>query len=875
MSNKNYKEDDDENKSWSSWGPSKVNKFTRKTSLRNESAAKYDDEPATKKTKSEPKEEEFLDIRVSKDNEDRGIFSSENMKKDNESTFFENVVKNLPPRPEQKPTSPSKTSSSKTEYMYRSPSKVLSPLVGGPIPNQSSQYLNYSSPDSQVSGFSHSSGLTGYTAKNTLKSDLTSSFAEMQQQMEQQQKDIENWKQIVNKKESSQKKLKKTLAKLDDHNKTFEYKKGIMEQYLSDSDTSGSDASHEQAEEEEEEEEIKKTAAEEEGPDNLKDVFNDEKSDSDSEPTPDAIINFTENLTILHNQVDKSKNPLEKETLESNLNRMNDQLTELLNQEEITAKNLEALFDPTKINCEEKSDECSLLSITTTMLMNEETLSKLRGNKTVEDSKNRNRNINNIIEIMYKNAIHKKIHTDSGVKKSNRDTIERYMGTDSQFMNVWGGANQTIEKSEWAKEKCCYLCQGLNVYNDGITSPEMEHKLPSLEFYTKVHNINEYYPELLQKWRQYVDNNLKSIQALYSYINCSTSNWAMAKNLLDTKLNNYLKTFQAENSSDEDINKFIALLKVYLMEFAYSHHTCNQMKENSNLNDPKTRDIYIKSVKVAIQKGSYTSQPLLKPVKLLAERSNIIMDDKSFDNIGGHMSLINDYIEEYALILYEDEAREIGKKTLNTITEYCLKKIMLQSLKSTVNFLIEYKNKEKRKNAAKILNNQSEQYIDMLDILDNLKEVFDEYNTLRGRAQSNYTKRTRQDAYSKSNKYNLFLDKMDNLDDDNTVKKLILYGKTDDIKDDDNIKLETMEINTMYNNLFNSNKFQTLLSEYKAKPDKFQNLSNYLDKYVSKEGGKNKTKKNKPKNETRRIKIKSNRKTRRRRRSNNKSKKNK
>ena len=342
------------------------------------------------------------------------------------------------------------------------------------------------------------------------------------------------------------------------------------------------------------------------------------------------------------------------------------------------------------------------------------------------------------------------------------------------------------------------------------------------------------------------------------------------KLFIEPQFNRVLTPFQDENNSNEDISKFIALLKVYLMEFAYSHHTCNQLKSNDNLNDPKVRLQYIKSVQAA-RPDRKQDKSLLKSNKLAEERSNINMDNKTFDNIGGHMSLINDYIGDYALLLYRNEARNFGKTTDNTIKEYCLKKIMVQSVKRTVNFLIEYKNKEKRKNAAKRENNQSEQYIDMLDILDNLKEVSDEYKGKSGRAQSLYTKRTSQDAYSKSNKYNLFLDKMDILDDNNTVKKIILYGKTDDITDDHK-NLEDMEIDTMYNNLRYSDMFKNLLAAYNAK--KFQNLSNYLDKYVSKEGGKNKTKKNKPKNETRRIKIKSNRKTRRRR-SNNKSKKQK
>ena len=641
-----------------------------------------------------------------------------------------------------------------------------------------------------------------------------------------------------------------------------------MAQYLSDSDTSGSDASPGQ------EEEIKKIAAEEEeeGPDdNLKDVFNDEKSESDSEPTPDAIKDFTENLTNLHDQVDNS--PLEKEALETNLNKMNKQLTDILNQEEITAQHLEALFDPTKINCEEKNDDCSLISKTTIMLMNDETIMKLRGNRTLEDVK-RKRNIINIIDSILKNDDIRQIHLDYGKKREHREITERFVETDKQFLNVWGGASQPGDanvQSRWAKYECCYLCGGENISN-GITSPEMEHKLPSLEFYTKVHNINEYYPKLVQAWQQYVDGNLKSIKLLYHYINCNPSAWVNDPKLfIEPQFNLVLTPFQDENNSNEDISKFIALLKVYLMEFAYSHHTCNQLKSNDNLNDPKVRLQYIKSVQAA-NPDRKQDKSLLKSNKLTEEISYITMDINTRNPIiGGHMSLINEYIKDYALIMYEDEAKKNGKKTDNAIKEYCLKKIMVQSVKSTVNFLIEYKNKEKRKNAAKRQNNRSEQYIDMLDILDNLKEVFDEYKILRGRAQSNYTKRTHQDVYSKSNKYNLFLDKMDNLDDNNTVKNLILYGKTEDIKDDVK-KLEDMGIEEMYNNLFKSEKFQTLLTDYRQ--DKYVNLSTYLEKYVSKKGGKNKTKKNKPKNETRRIKIKSNRKTRRRR-SNNKSKKQK
>ena len=189
----------------------------------------------------------------------------------------------------------------------------------------------------------------------------------------------------------------------------------------------------------------------------------------------------------------------------------------------------------------------------------------------------------------------------------------------------------------------------------------MEHKLASLEFYTKVHNINEYYPELLQSWRKYVDENLPSIHKLYNFINCNPRSWVNdPKQFIEAQILQVIDPFQSANSSNEDINKFIALLKVYLMEFAYSHHTCNQLKENDNLNDSKTREKYIKSVGVAKQNRKCTSK-LLKESKLIAEIDNITMGNNRSGIIGGHMSLINEYIKDYALILYKTEAQSNGK----------------------------------------------------------------------------------------------------------------------------------------------------------------------------------------------------------------------
>lgn len=568
---------------------------------------------------------------------------------------------------------------------------------------------------------------------------------------------------------------------------------------------------------------------------------NSETSSNEENSQEESVKEEIEDFDQLLHQVlnDVRKDSEQKEKLDDVLKPIEGKLNDLLNNEIITASDLESIFNSKKDKAN-KSDDVSLISTTTNAIMENTILSKLRGNFTTEDSSKRLRNVNIIIDSIFDmgDNLKQRQHTETGKDVAGRNRGERNDTTVKQFLNVWGGLNQPGTQNDqvkWATESCCYLCGGRNV-NEG-SSPEMEHKIPSLEFFTKVHNMNEKYPNLSDSWRTYVDKNIDAIHDLYNYINCNPKSWAITTNFqltnlddiirkkykfIDDQINKTLKNFKPEEN-EERLEDFIRLLKVYLMEFAYSHHTCNQVKENANLNNVKERTEYIKSLYRALSPTVDVKniKGMLNSNKRSAEISSINLDrnvtdmsnNKNYKIIGGHIELINAYIKKYALELYKDD-EQIKKKSDKNKEEYCLKKMMVQSIKSTINYLVYIKNKEQDKKQLVFANKNSERFIDILEALTNLKKIMDDYEVLRPRAKTTFTTRKHSDAYSKSNSYNLFLDVIDGLDESNTVKQII-------------IPLVGKEPEKMYNALKNSDLFKELETRYKN--DELANLKKYMD----------------------------------------------
>ena len=551
------------------------------------------------------------------------------------------------------------------------------------------------------------------------------------------------------------------------------------------------------------------------------------ESGSDNEDrTPDDVIELIHDITILNNNLDNIyTKELESGKLNEELTNLNSRLDNILGRDDITSTSLNGVLDPEKIK--DPNDEItviSALSKSTTMIMQNETLSKIRSNLSSENTYqkvDRNTNIKNILKSMLQNDMRRQIHMKDGKDDKLRDQVERFLGTDNQFVNVWSGTDSLgsiDDRTKFAKTGCCYLCGG-NLVTNQYTSPEMEHKLPSLEFYTKVHNINEKYPELLGLWKEYIDSKQQRIKDLHIFINCNPTTWNITRMDPDPigKVNRRIKVelelfrdfIEQQGVTQDKFEEFIALLKVHLMEFAYSHHTCNQMKENDNLNTSKLRQNYLSVLATAKEKGSYSSKPLLKESKLHEEESNIPKRpelEKRNLIIGGHMNLINQYIEEYALLFVtEDERKQY--RTDKSLKEFSLKKLMVQSIKNTIDYIIKTKNIEKQKKMKQIRDeedvNNTAEYRQILDVLKDLQINKNIFSKLTRRTITNYF---RSEPYTQL---------INSISENKRIELAVLNGREN---------FTEMEPETMYNNLVNSSLGNELVSIYKSR--RYEDLLN-------------------------------------------------
>lgn len=571
-------------------------------------------------------------------------------------------------------------------------------------------------PDSQISGISMSSqedsqfGMSSQYSDPTVNASPTiRDYRAEQEQLHREQSQIAGWINQVKdikaaakteKNEDKYRLANMTLQNLNSSTLDFNAKYGIMTDYLN--PNVYSDSSETQDEEEEEEDEA--------GPN---------QAIEDEAETPDEVLTVINGLNSIYNKLINAEDKEQAKQMAKH------HVTEIMNTFENALKENQAINDEDilsiiddskiKTTCKSGSSECSNLTILTSLILQLPEVKTKSGNKPVETAKRRE-NVENIMDAILSTnpAKHKFIQTHETQKL--RHDNERNTDSDLQFENVWG----TIAD---VKKKCCYICEGKLVDIPGI-SPEMEHKLPSIEFYTKVHNINEKYPDLLQKWQTYITVNAEKVNSLYMYINCNGKQWYQDHvRFLTPQFGKLLSPFIESNNSDSNINIFIALLKVYLMEFAYSHHVCNQVKDNDNLNTSILRTQFINKINACIDKSDRNvelNQARVKPHKVTAEKEFIRFNDNSNKIMGAHFNLINHYIQEYA---------DLYSPGVNITSQMKLKIIMVQSIKATINYIISRQNAIMQKNQGVLSNiDANQRYIPMLNELDALKKSQDEYN---------------------------------------------------------------------------------------------------------------------------------------------------
>ena len=552
------------------------------------------------------------------------------------------------------------------------------------------------------------------------------------------------------------------------------------------------------------------------------------KEDTPQEDTPQEVVNIVVHINEVTGSIDKLTNTelLNNTTLNEHLVDLQNKLDDLLKNDNIKADDLNGILNPDEIIENDTSSVISALSRSTITIMQHPNIVGSKGNVLVAN-KDRNANIKKIIDAMLENDFKRQMIMAQGSEKKLRAQFERNFDTDKQFVNVWGGTTGSVsEQAAFAKKQCCYLCGGQLITVDKVVSPEMEHKFPSLEFYTKVHNINEKYPDLLNKWNQYVENNKSRIQKLYSDINCNretfVSNMGGSKPVekVESKLNVELRVFIVEYNLEHDSHyseeellenkKFIALLKIHLMEFAYSHHTCNQIKENDNLNTGPSRKTYLTHINRAVDDGSFPSKGLLNNNSLIRETRNIkdnVFSEKVRNTrnniIGVHMELMKKFIEDYALLFEDSTSRT---KQGNAKINYLLKKIMTQSIKDSLNYIIKFKQDEKNRKMDEIRRKQSmndtEKERIILDLLNKI--------TLNKLAYDTATRRQKSGFYTKDDFINLITE----ISNDEDIKSAVLNGREG---------FNSMTPYNIYDNLVNSELGDNLVNIYNTNKYPFLN----------------------------------------------------
>ena len=152
-------------------------------------------------------------------------------------------------------------------------------------------------------------------------------------------------------------------------------------------------------------------------------------------------------------------------------------------------------------------------------------------------------------------------------------------------------------------ESKCYLCGGtltgrkVEISSVDKRIDEVDHKVPCKTFYAMFRFVKREFPDEYSEWIQYIKSDYivyikqdktpgDRLEYVYSTINNSseltdeTLNRAFEQ--VEDGFSNYLKNRQI-TFPDGTMARFNRIVRAYLLEFAYTHHVCNQVKSDNDL----------------------------------------------------------------------------------------------------------------------------------------------------------------------------------------------------------------------------------------------------------------------------------------------------
>jgi len=240
-----------------------------------------------------------------------------------------------------------------------------------------------------------------------------------------------------------------------------------------------------------------------------------------------------------------------------------------------------------------------------------------------------------------------------------RKALTRSVGDAQQMTDMWGKHVTNYAKSG---DATCYLC-GKKIY-PFASCPEMEHKLPVTTAYssmTHYRRLDGYHGNHYKKddkhvtmydlWKVFVNDadNAPALENLYKLINEQEKYDKEVVDILYRRIFNEFwsstkySEFNVNTHTEILYNFFYYFIKGWLLEFAYSHHTCNQSKSDFYIYNSMQQFNKMKTgtKKRQLQRTDAKVNVEVRLMKGVTDHQKAIIDRR--DKMG--LPMYNDFIE--------------------------------------------------------------------------------------------------------------------------------------------------------------------------------------------------------------------------------------
>lgn len=250
-----------------------------------------------------------------------------------------------------------------------------------------------------------------------------------------------------------------------------------------------------------------------------------------------------------------------------------------------------------------------------------------------------------------------------------------------------------------SSESKCYLCGGIltgekvEIEEKETRIDQVDHKVPCKTFYAMFRYVKREFPDEYSEWIQYIDSDYikyrtktkrkeDRLKYLYSVINNSSELTEETLNkafkLVEDGFNKYLE-YKNITFPDAVMERFKRITRAYLLEFAYTHHVCNQVKSDNDLSVSRTLNEYYRTLITIVGTKNIDSWKYMRG-KFAGYRNPACLNypdiaEREFDNIRSGLGITGKKKLTYDPTKLADQTILVDRKRLvqleiSTIMEY-------------------------------------------------------------------------------------------------------------------------------------------------------------------------------------------------------------